>query len=51
MVCGRPAEMSIAGFEGLKLPDLSIRAGPETLATRNTLVEWYLEPKTVVMAL
>ena len=31
--------MSIAGFEGLKLPDLSIRAGLETLATRNTLVD------------
>jgi acyl-CoA reductase-like NAD-dependent aldehyde dehydrogenase len=29
--------MSIAGFEGLKLPDLSIRVGLETLPTRSTL--------------
>ena len=31
--------MSIAGFEGLKLPDSSIRAGLVTLTTHNTLVD------------
>jgi len=31
--------MSIGGFEGLRLPDLSIRAGLDTLTTRNTLVD------------
>jgi acyl-CoA reductase-like NAD-dependent aldehyde dehydrogenase len=31
--------MSIAGFEGLKLPDLSIRAGLDTLNTTNTLID------------
>jgi acyl-CoA reductase-like NAD-dependent aldehyde dehydrogenase len=31
--------MTIGGFEGLQLPDLSIRAGLRTLTTRNTLVD------------
>jgi acyl-CoA reductase-like NAD-dependent aldehyde dehydrogenase len=31
--------MSIAGFEGLKLPDLSIRAGQDTLSSRSTLLD------------
>jgi aldehyde dehydrogenase (NAD+)/phenylacetaldehyde dehydrogenase len=31
--------MSIAGFEGLKLPDLSIRAGLDMLPTRNMLLD------------
>jgi aldehyde dehydrogenase (NAD+)/phenylacetaldehyde dehydrogenase len=31
--------MSIAGFEGLKLPDSSIRAGLVTLAAHDTLVD------------
>ena len=31
--------MSLGGFEGLQLPDLSIRAGLAKLATRNTLVD------------
>jgi acyl-CoA reductase-like NAD-dependent aldehyde dehydrogenase len=31
--------MSIAGFEGLILPDLSIRAGPGTLGTYKTLAD------------
>jgi acyl-CoA reductase-like NAD-dependent aldehyde dehydrogenase len=31
--------MTIGGFEGLKLPDLSIRAGQDVLSTRNTLAD------------
>jgi hypothetical protein len=31
--------MSIAGFEGLKLPDLSIRAELDRLPTRNMLLD------------
>ena len=31
--------MSIAGFEGLQLPDLSIRVGLDRLPTRRTLLD------------